>query len=76
MLKGMFLVFASLRSLGFASRPKSAVADFVEQGFRMPIRLRHPLLSVAVESSSLRQQGMAEPEGFEPSIRLYNRITV
>jgi hypothetical protein len=31
---------------------------------------------VLVERSSLRQQGMAEPEGFEPSIRLYNRITV
>jgi hypothetical protein len=23
-----------------------------------------------------RQQGMAVPEGFEPSIRLFNRITV
>jgi hypothetical protein len=30
---GMFFVLALLGSLGFASRPKSAVADLVEQGF-------------------------------------------
>jgi hypothetical protein len=29
----MFFVLATLGSLGFAERPKSAVADFVEQGF-------------------------------------------
>jgi hypothetical protein len=41
-----FSVFSSsLRSdRSLRSRPKSAVADFVEQGFRMPLRLRHPLL--------------------------------
>ena len=39
-------------------------------------RHRHPLPFGMVERSSLRQQGMAVPEGFEPSIRLFNRITV
>jgi hypothetical protein len=41
MLKACFS--SSLRSdRSLRSRPKSAAADFVEQGFRMPIRLRHP----------------------------------
>jgi len=60
----MFLVlgYASDRSAS-ASRPKSAAADFVEQASVLPIRHRHPCCFVVVERSSLRQQGMAVPEG-------------
>jgi len=59
----MFLVLALLGSLGFASRPKSAVADFVEQGLVHRSGSAIPCCSVLVDRSSLRQQGMAEPEG-------------
>jgi hypothetical protein len=37
----MFFVLAALGSLGFASRPKSAVADFVEPVGRSPNPIRH-----------------------------------
>jgi hypothetical protein len=48
--------------------PEMAIA-----GRRTPERKRGPAIPLGEIFNS---KGMAEPEGFEPSIRLYNRITV
>ena len=76
MLKACFSSSLTLGSLGVDTltlptlAPKSAAAD-LSNGVRLPIRLRHT--KTAPQGGRF---GMAEPEGFEPSIGLYNPITV
>ena len=77
--QGMFLVLAARGSLTpFA--PKIACWRFCRTEGSSPIRLRHPVRALFVGRSlfPLAQcaNRMAEPEGFEPSIGLYNPITV
>jgi hypothetical protein len=73
---GLFFVFASLRSLGFAARPDRLSAIGRTRLLNRSGSAILRFLKILPVIPSLAGRRMAEPEGFEPSIRLYNRITV
>ena len=74
----MFLVLALLGSLASLA-PRIGCRRFGRTRARITDPAPPSLLRYAGgkdRACFIGEAGMAEPEGFEPSIRLYNRITV